>query len=93
MIYEEEKHDGGRGEEETEGDGDARTMAVDEFPYHGSEEGGKGDGKEDEACAEGGPIEEVSNAEGEGGVPGCHQNGLDEGEVEGGPEAGGGEKA
>jgi len=58
----------------------------------GREEGGKDEGEEDEAGAKGVPSEQVTDAEGDDGVPGGKERGLHEGAVEGGKEAAGGKK-
>lgn len=82
----------GGGEGEAEGGGEAGPALVGPVADEWGDEGGEDEGEEDEAAAGGGVVEEAVDVQGEDGVPGCEEGGLDEGAEEGGEEAPGGEE-
>lgn len=90
--------DGPHGDEERDrqgkpdGGGDAGTAFVAPVSDYRRDEGWQDQRQEDETAACGAPSEKAVDVEGEDGVPGCEEGGLDEGTKESGKETAGGEK-
>lgn len=89
MVDEPDETQKGDGEDEPANGGPAGAALVGPVPSQGGEEGGDDEGEEDEARALGGPVEELVDEDGEGGVPGREEGGLEDGADQGGEEAAG----